>query len=174
MGIFFTSQIRSIWKAFLTYVGNQFSTSLKILQSESKEEYMSLRFQTFLQQNGNISQRLCQYICQQNGITEGKNIHLLVTVCSLIFESFVATHYWPEEWSTTVHLINRLPSLCYWINLHILYSKTHHQHIPICVLLVCMFCASSSHWTCKVNCSIGVVCVSWICFPPKGFSLLQS
>ena len=67
-------------------------------------------FQSFLQNQGIISQRSCPSTPQQNGVAERKNRHLLDVVRTLLLESFVPPHFWCEALSTAIHLINWLPS----------------------------------------------------------------
>jgi transposase len=50
---------------------------------------MSPDFQSFLQQKDIISQLLCPYTPQQNGVPERKNRYLLEVVRTLLLESFV-------------------------------------------------------------------------------------
>jgi hypothetical protein len=71
---------------------------------------MSYDFQSFLQQKGILYQCLCPYTPQQNGVTECKNIHLLDVDRTLMLESSVPSRFWVKALSTTVYLINRLPS----------------------------------------------------------------
>lgn len=51
-GVFF------VFKTFLAFVETQFSTSIKVLQSDFEEEYISTEFWKFLQSKGIISQLL--------------------------------------------------------------------------------------------------------------------
>lgn len=71
---------------------------------------MSQKFQDFLQNHGIISQRSCPSTTQQNGFTERKNRHLLDVVRTLFIESSVPSRFWCGALSTTIFLINRLPS----------------------------------------------------------------
>ena len=71
---------------------------------------MSNEFQVFLQRKGIISQCSCPSTPQQNGVAERKNCHLLDVVRTLLLESSIPPRFWCEALSTTVHLINRLPS----------------------------------------------------------------
>lgn len=103
-------ELFSVFKLFHAYIQTQFSANIKILRSDNGGEYMSHLFQEFLQTNGIISQRSCPSTPQQNGVAERKNRHLLDVVRTLLLESFVPPRFWCEALSTTVHLINRLPS----------------------------------------------------------------
>lgn len=71
---------------------------------------MSNEFQAFLQSKGIISQCSCPLTPQQNGVAERKNRHLLDVVRTLLLESSIPPRFWCEALSTSVHLINRLPS----------------------------------------------------------------
>lgn len=67
-------------------------------------------FQAYLQMKGIIYQQSCPYTPQQNGIAERKNRHLLDMVRTLLLESSVPPKFWVESLSTSIYLINRLPS----------------------------------------------------------------
>ena len=105
------ADVFSVLQRFVALVETQFSTSIKILRSDSGGEYMSHAFQNYLQQKGIISQRSCPYTPQQNGVAERKNRHLLDVVRTLLIESSVPTKFWVEALSTAVYLINRLPTV---------------------------------------------------------------
>ena len=110
-GIYFLrskAEVFSVFQRFVSFLKTQFSTHIKILRSGG--EYMSNTFQSFLQNEGILSQRSCPSTPQQNGVAERKNRHLLDVVRTLLLESSVPLRFWCEALSTTVHLINRLPS----------------------------------------------------------------
>ena len=67
-------------------------------------------FHDFLQNKGIVSQCSRPYTPQQNGVAERKNCHLLDVVRTLLLESSVPSTFWVEALSTTIYLINRLPS----------------------------------------------------------------
>ena len=102
-------QVFSMFKTFLAYIANQFHTSIKILRTDSGGEYISAEFQTYLQQQGIISQRSCPYTPQQNGVAERKNRHLLDVTQALLLQASVPSHFWVEALTTAVYLINCLP-----------------------------------------------------------------
>ncbi|KAH7524952.1 hypothetical protein FEM48_Zijuj06G0173800 [Ziziphus jujuba var. spinosa] len=103
-------KVFEVFKSFLAYVKNQFSTSIKILRSDSGGEYMSDAFKVFLQSEGILFQKSCPDTPQQNGVAERKNRHLLDVTRTLLLDASVPSHFWVEALSTSVHLINRLPS----------------------------------------------------------------
>jgi hypothetical protein len=104
------AEVFSVFKRFLALLETQFSASIKILCSYSGGEYMSNEFQDLLQSKGIISQCSCPSTPQQNGVDERKNHHLLDMVRTLLLESSVPPYFWCEALSTSVYLINRLPS----------------------------------------------------------------
>ncbi|XP_060669960.1 retrovirus-related Pol polyprotein from transposon RE1 isoform X3 [Ziziphus jujuba] len=104
------SEVFEVFKSFLAYVKNQFSTSIKILRSDFGGEYMSDAFKVFLQSEGILFQKSCPDTPQQNGVAERKNRHLLDVTRTLLLDASVPLHFWVEALSTSVHLINRLPS----------------------------------------------------------------
>ncbi|RVW22080.1 Retrovirus-related Pol polyprotein from transposon TNT 1-94 [Vitis vinifera] len=53
------AEVFSVFKRFLALIETQFSTSIKVLRSDSGGEYMSNEFHDFLQSKGIISQRSC-------------------------------------------------------------------------------------------------------------------
>ena len=55
------SEVFDVFKKFLNYVQNQFSTCIKVLRIDSRGEYVSAQFQAFLQDKGILSQRTCPY-----------------------------------------------------------------------------------------------------------------
>ena len=58
------SKVLAIFQQFTTYVETQFSTHIKILRSDSGEEYMSSKFHEFLHHKGIVSQHSCPYTPQ--------------------------------------------------------------------------------------------------------------
>ena len=106
---------------------------------------MSHQFQTYLLKHGILSQRLCPYTPQQNGVAERKNRHLLDTVRSLLLESSVPAKFWPEALATAVHLINRLPSHSFSNQtpyFHLFHKDPTYTHLRI---FGCVFYSSSFH-----------------------------
>ena len=104
------SEVFDVFQKFMAHVENQFSTRMKVLRSDSGEEYTLHQFQQFLQKYGILSQWSYPYTLQHNGVAERKNRHLLDIVRSLLLASSVPARFWPEALGTAVHLINRIPS----------------------------------------------------------------
>ena len=64
------SEVFDAFQKFMVYVEKQFSTSLKVIRSNSGGEYMSHKFQTYLHKHGILSQQLCPYTLQLNVVAE--------------------------------------------------------------------------------------------------------
>nr|KYP68295.1 Retrovirus-related Pol polyprotein from transposon TNT 1-94 [Cajanus cajan] len=73
-------EVFSVFQRFFALLETQFSAHINILRSDSGGEYMSHEFQSFLQNQGIISQRSCPSTSQQNGVAKRKNCHLLDVV----------------------------------------------------------------------------------------------
>ena len=101
------SEVFDAFKKFLAFIENLFSENIKILRPYSGGGCVSHDFQEFLHDRGIISRRSCPYTPQQNGKID---ISWMVTR-TLLLESSVASYFWVEAISTSVHLINRLPSV---------------------------------------------------------------
>ncbi|XP_071921648.1 retrovirus-related Pol polyprotein from transposon RE1 isoform X2 [Coffea arabica] len=104
------AEVFTVFQTFVAYIETQFSTTIKIFQSDNGGEYVSHNFQAFLQHKGILSQRSCPYTPQQNGVAERKNRHLLDIVRTLLLQSTMPSKFWVEALTTAVYLINRLPS----------------------------------------------------------------
>jgi len=72
---------------------------------------MSNAFQSFIHNEGIISQRFCPSTQQQNGVAKRKNCHLLDVVRTFFLECYGTPPFLYETLSITVHLINRSSSL---------------------------------------------------------------
>lgn len=92
------------------YVENQFSTSIKCLQSDGGGEYMSTQFKDFLLTHGVIHQVSHPYTPQQNGLVERNNRHLVETMITLLAVACLPQQFWFHAIAHTVFLINRMPS----------------------------------------------------------------
>ncbi|KAM2702412.1 hypothetical protein EV2_004130 [Malus domestica] len=95
---------------FYSFVLNQFSVSLQMLQSDGGGEYLSHRFQRFLKEKGISHQISCPYTPEQNGLAERKHRHLVETTITLLQNAQLPSHFWSFGCQTANYLINRMPS----------------------------------------------------------------
>ena len=103
------SDFFDIFLQFQKLVENQYSTKIKIFQSDGGAEFTSNRFQSHLQQFGIHHQMSCPYTPSQNGRAERKHRHVTETGLALLFHSHVPPRYWVDAFSTATYIINRLP-----------------------------------------------------------------
>jgi hypothetical protein len=95
---------------FKCLVENYFNLKIKQVQTDGGGEYTSNKFLSFLSTNGILHRLTCPHTSQQNGIAERKHRHVIETALSLLAHSHLPSKYWVEAVSTSVYLINRLPT----------------------------------------------------------------
>lgn len=104
------SELPQIYIDFAKMIKTQFSQTIKVLRTDNALEYLDNKLQSFLKDQGTISQRSCPYTSQQNGRAERKHRHILDYVCSLLVSSSCPERFWGEAALTVAYVINRLPS----------------------------------------------------------------
>jgi hypothetical protein len=107
---------------FVSYIENQFQTTLKCLRSDNGTEFA---MGDFFLSKGIIHQKSCVETPQQNGVVERKHQHILNVARSLSFHSNLPLSMWNFSIQHAVHLINRLPSPL--LNLKCPYEMLHKQ-----------------------------------------------
>ena len=105
------SQVFSSFIHFKNTMENLLGTSIKIFRTDYGGEYSKNEFQSFCSSHGIRHQFTCPHTSQQNGVFERKHRHIVDMALSLISHSSLPFTYWPYAFSTTVFLINRLPSV---------------------------------------------------------------
>ncbi|KAL0377947.1 UNVERIFIED_CONTAM: hypothetical protein Sradi_3100200 [Sesamum radiatum] len=106
----FKSQAIDYLCSFITLTQTQFGKTIKIIRSDNGSEFLSIKFQTFLQQHGILHQRSCAYTPQQNGVVEHKHKHLLTMARSLLFQASLPDKFWGDCILAATYIINRTPS----------------------------------------------------------------
>jgi hypothetical protein len=99
-----------VFLKFKLLMENQFSTTIKEIQSDGGSEYISLSFQSFLKTNGIIHRKSCPYTSPQNGLAERKLRHFLEAGLTLLAHSHLSNKYWVDSLLIAVYVINRLPT----------------------------------------------------------------
>ncbi|KAM1411401.1 hypothetical protein COP1_024098 [Malus domestica] len=102
---FFTTFVR-----FCSFVHTQFSTTVKILQTDGGGEYVNHRLHSFLQHQGILHHKSCPYTPQQNGLAERKHRHVIETTITLLQHASLPSEFWSFGCQTAVYLINRMPT----------------------------------------------------------------
>ena len=100
----------TIFFKFKPLMENQFSTTIKLIQSDGGGEYNFLHFQSFLNKHGIIHCKTCPHTSQQNGLVERKLRHILETSLTLLTHSHLSNRYWVDAFLSAVYIINRLPT----------------------------------------------------------------
>jgi hypothetical protein len=103
-------EVFSIFQSFHSMIHTQFSATLRVICSDNGGKFVNQRFRTYFDNHGLIHEMSCPQTPQQNGVAEQKNRHILETARALLHGNHVPTRFWPDAVSTTVHLLNRLPS----------------------------------------------------------------
>ena len=103
-------EVFSVFCSFHEMVKTQYSATIRILRSDNGGEYMHRDFKNYFSHHGLIHETTCPQTPQQNGIAERKNRHILETARAILLGAHVPNHFWTDAVTTTVHLINRMPS----------------------------------------------------------------
>jgi IS30 family transposase len=72
--------------------------------------YVNKEFDKYLSRFGIIHQTTCPSTCEQNGLAESKNRHLLEVTLYLMMTMNVPKFMWSEAVMTAAYLINTMPS----------------------------------------------------------------
>ena len=100
----------SIFVAFYQFVLNQFSISIKTLQSDGGGEYIGKQFQSFLVQKGITHQMSYPHTPEQNGLAGRKYRHIIETSITLLHQAQLPPSLWSFACQTLVYQINRMPT----------------------------------------------------------------
>ncbi|WVZ17885.1 hypothetical protein V8G54_010867 [Vigna mungo] len=101
-----TTQAFTQFKNMAEYM---FNKRIKTIQCDGGGEYKIVQNHAI---KAGIQFRMsCPYTSQQNGRAERKHKHITEFGLTLLAQAKMPLHYWWEAFSTTVYLINRLPSL---------------------------------------------------------------
>lgn len=89
-------------------VHTQYNAKVQVLRSDNGGEYMTSKFQHYLDAHGIIHQTAYLNRPQQNGVAKQKNRHLLEVVRASLIETHMLLFYWDEALSSITYLI-------YWL-----------------------------------------------------------
>uniref|UniRef100_A0A2N9FD48 Integrase catalytic domain-containing protein n=1 Tax=Fagus sylvatica TaxID=28930 RepID=A0A2N9FD48_FAGSY len=103
-------QVLSSFMHFKFTMENLLSCKLKILRTDCGGEYLKHEFQSFCSSIGVLHQFTCPHTSQQNGVAERKHRHIVDMGLTLMSQASLPLTFWPYAFSTSVFLINRLPS----------------------------------------------------------------
>lgn len=122
-------EVAGIFKLFHKMVLTQFNREIKIFRSDNGGEFVNNTLKEYFASHGVVHETSCVGTPQQNGVAERKNRHILETARSLLFENNVPKKFWEHAITTSIYLINRMPSkkLNFQTPLQVL---SLHHHIP--------------------------------------------
>lgn len=103
------SDVHNIFVQFKKMIELQLNTKIKQVQTDQGGEFRSLT--EFFKNCGIIHRIICPHTHHQNGSIERKHRHICETGLALMAQSKLLLNFWEDAFSTTVYLINRLPSL---------------------------------------------------------------
>lgn len=103
------SDVSTVFPNFVSFVENQFGTSVKCVRTDNAQELCEGDLKMFLLRKGIDHHRSCPDTPQQNGVVERKHRHLLETSRALFFQSKLPITYWNECVLCAAHTINRMP-----------------------------------------------------------------
>ena len=126
--------VYSVFQSFHTMIQTQFSAKIQILRSDNGGEYVNKKFQDYFAIHGLLHETSCAQTPQQNGVAERKNRLILETARALLLGAHVPSRYWDDAITTTVYLLNRMPSkvLQFKTPLQVL---SEHVSLPTVLLL---------------------------------------
>lgn len=88
------SDAAGILSKFVSYVENQFGTTIKSFRSDNAKEFLEGHLKTLCDTKGIVQQSSCVHTSQQNGVPERNYRHLLGTARALYFQSKVPSKFW--------------------------------------------------------------------------------
>lgn len=104
------SEVSTVLEVFIQFVQTQFSSKIKIFQSDGGTEFVNHKVRTLFENNGTFHRLSCPYIPQQNGRAERKHRHVVETGLAMMFNASLPLLYWVDAFSSAVYIINRLPT----------------------------------------------------------------
>ncbi|KAI5337531.1 hypothetical protein L3X38_016802 [Prunus dulcis] len=90
------SEVFGHFSAFVTYVRNHFSISVKTFQSDGGKEFDNSQFRQFCATNGIVHRFSCPHTPQQNGLAERKHRHIADMGRTLLLTAQFPHNLWAE------------------------------------------------------------------------------
>ncbi|GAB2265073.1 hypothetical protein Dimus_037799 [Dionaea muscipula] len=125
------SDVREVLPNYFSMVATQYGIQIKGVRSDNAPE---LQFRDFFAAQGVVHYFSCVERPQQNSVVERKHQHILNVARALIFQSGIDLKFWPDAVFTSIHLINRLPSvlLQHQTPYHVLHSRApSYAHLRV-------------------------------------------
>ena len=114
------SQALDMLICFKQFAENQTGFKLCVIQSDNAKEFIC--FKPFTQKFGILHRFTCPHTHEQNGSIERKHRHITDMGLTLLVAASLPIKFWGEAFTTTVHIINILPT-------PVLSNKTPHASL---------------------------------------------
>jgi IS30 family transposase len=95
---------------FFAYMSNQFGGKVKAIQCDNGREFDNSSIRIFLLSNGTQLWMSCPYTSSQNGKVECIIRFINNVIRTLLIQTSLPGHYWPEGLHTATYLLNCLPT----------------------------------------------------------------
>lgn len=120
------SNFFNTYLAFEKYVVRQFNKQIKNFHSEGGGEFINSKLSTHFFSTGIVHQVSSPYTPEQTGIVERRHKTVRELVMTMLFYCGAPLFLWIEAFTTTVYLMNHLPSSA--LNFKTLYFALHGTH----------------------------------------------
>jgi transposase InsO family protein len=94
------------FKQYKALVENEIGHKIKVLQSDNGGEFMSKKFDAFLEKCGIQRQTSAPYSPQQNGVAERANRTIMECARSMILAQGLGLEFWGETMNTAMYIKN--------------------------------------------------------------------
>ncbi|KAK8953905.1 hypothetical protein KSP39_PZI002955 [Platanthera zijinensis] len=137
------SEVFEKFKIWKTKVEKQTGKKVKYLRSDNGDEYTSIEFQAYCDQEGITRHLTIPGTPQQNGVAERMNRSLLERARCMRLFAGLPKYFWAEAINTTCFLVNRSPSMSLnlkspqeiWLDKPVDYSDIHIFGCPVYTLV---------------------------------------
>ena len=117
------SEVQEVFKRYKAIVENYFSKKIITLYSDNEGKYMALK--DYLSLHGIFHLTTPPHTPEHNGYSERRHRHIVETDLTLLSHASLPITFWPHAFTTTVYLINRLPTTT--LNLSSPYELIFHK-----------------------------------------------
>ncbi|GJW90339.1 retrotransposon protein, putative, ty1-copia subclass [Tanacetum coccineum] len=103
-------EVFKTFKVFKNEVENQLGKTIKALQSDRGDEYISQEFKYYLKACGIVQQLIPPYTPQHDGVSERRNRTLLDMVRSMMNLTTLPLSFWDYALETATRILNMVPT----------------------------------------------------------------
>lgn len=149
-------QVSTHIQNFISYVRNQFATTIKCFRSDNGTEIFQTLCTSIFEHHGIIHQRSVPRTPQQNGCMERKHRHLVETARAMKIHANLPPKFWGSCILAAIYLINRMPTRLLKWNSHfeaLFKLKLDLSHLKVigCLCYALMLSAHSDKFSPKAR-----------------------